>query len=135
MTEGSASWHAEIIELHDFFERYFAGTHEPETIARLDKALATDFTIVSPSGTESTREQTIASISAAHGSTTALEMSIESVRLVSDDGATIVARYVEVHHGADPTRRLSTVVFDRAADGPNGVRWRTVHETWLPAAD
>lgn len=126
-------WHAEVVELHEFFEQYFAGALPGDAIGRLESALAPEFTIVSPAGVESSRAETIAAITSAHGSRDDLRMSIESPRLLVDGAASILARYVEVHHTGDgERRRVSTVAFRRDVDGPNGVRWQSVHETWLP---
>ena len=58
---------------------------------------------------------------------------IRSARLLVDRPDVVVARYVEHHEATDAaTDRLSTVVFERVQGSPNGLRWRTVHETWLP---
>ncbi len=126
-------WHLEIIELHKFFEAYFLGTIDADDVGRLEVALAPDFTIVGPGGGESSRDQTVAAIRGAHAHTSQLRISITDARLLVEWPDLLVARYVEHQELADAvTDRVSTVVFSRAADAPNGLGWRTVHETWLP---
>lgn len=126
------AWHREIVELHDFFEAYFLGALAIDAMDRLHAALASDFTIVGPDGRISTRAQTDAAIVQGHAHTQDLSISITDAELLSDDGGTIVARYVENHAlAAGSNHRLSTVVFVPDDAAPNGLRWKTVHETWL----
>ena len=127
------AWHREIIELHEFFEGYFLGDLDADDVGRLEVALAPDFTIVGPGGGESSRVQTVTAIRAGHAHTSQLRISIIDARVVVELHDVVVARYVEHQEHADTiTDRLSTVVFSRTPDPPNGLRWRTVHETWLP---
>jgi hypothetical protein len=125
-------WHREVSELHDFFEAYFLGTAPAGELDRLEVALADGFTIVGPHGVESSRAETVDAIRAGHGHSSHLRITVTEARLISDEGDTVTSRYVENHELADRTNhRLSTVVFVRSADAPNGLRWRTVHETWI----
>jgi hypothetical protein len=127
------AWNREIVELHEFFEGYFLGAIDADDVGRLEAALAPDFTIVGPGGRESTRAQTVAAIREAHAHTSRLKVTITDARLLDDLPDVVIARYVEHHELAGTTNeRLSTVVFSRAPEMPNGLRWRTVHETWLP---
>ena len=108
------AWHREVVELHEFFEGYFLGSIDADDVSRLESALAPDFTIVGPSGCESSRDATIAAIRAGHGTVSGLSISIIDTRVVAESTATMIARYVEVHESAELTnRRLSTVVFAR----------------------
>ena len=135
-TLGMEAWHREIVELHEFFESYFVGAIGADDVGRLEAALAPDFTIVAPGGVESTRAHTVAAIRAGHAHTSQLTISITEPRLLIGLADVVVARYVEHHElGETGSDRLSTVVFSRVVDAPNGLRWRTVHETWLPAPD
>lgn len=125
------AWHREIIELHEFFEGYFLGAIRADDVGRLEAALAPDFTIVGPGGGESSRAQTVAALRDGHAHTSQLAITITDARLLAELPDAVVARYVEHHEGAGAgSDRLSTVVFSRAPDAPNGLRWRTVHETW-----
>jgi len=125
------AWHREIVELHDFFEAYFLGTLPADDVHRLD-VLADDFTFVGPDGSRSTREQTVGAITAGHAHTESLRITVTDAELLVDGGDTVVARYVENHElSSGSNHRVSTVVFSRDDAAPNGLSWRTVHETWL----
>lgn len=128
------AWHREIVELHKFFEGYFLGTIGVDDVERLEAALAIDFTIVGPGGGVSTRAETVAAARGGHGSASQLGITIIGAHPLVDESDVVVARYVERHESADgTTSRLSTVVFTRDPGAPNGLVWRTVHETWLPS--
>ncbi|MEM9562830.1 MAG: DUF4440 domain-containing protein [Actinomycetota bacterium] len=126
-------WRAEIDELHEFFQMYFLGGVDVSALDRVEVALHTDFTFVGPHGDEAERQAVIDRIAAGHGHTSELTISTTEHALVHHGGDVVVARYVEGHHLADgqANRRLSTVVFLVDPDGPNGLRWLRVHETFI----
>ncbi len=126
-------WHREIEELHEFFQVYFLGDVEAEALDRVETALHPDFTFVGPDADETDRRTTIDRIAAGHGHTSDLTITTTEHALVHAADEVVVARYVERHHWADgrSNRRLSTVVFLVDPDGPNGLRWLRVHETWI----
>ena len=127
------AWHREIVELHEFFQGYFLGTIDADDVGRLEAALAADFTIVGPGGGVTARADTVAAVRGGHASATQLRITVIGAQLLVDGPDVVVARYEEHHESANgATGRLSTVVFTRESDAPNGLRWRTVHETWLP---
>ena len=129
-------WRTEIDELHAFFEAYFLGRIPKGEIARVEQALARDFTLVAPGGTELDRRATLAGIEGAHGSTETLDIAVTEHRLIASTDDHAVATYVESHHELDrSTHRVTTVVFARDPDGPNGLRWLRVHETWRVEPD
>jgi hypothetical protein len=122
-------WHAEVVELHDFFQGWLGGTL-PATdavYARLVDTQALEFTIVTPGGE---------CLRAAHGSRPGWQMWIENAELRYAQGGLTVATYEEWQRHADGTvtGRLSTVVFRDQPGTPNGLAWVHVHETWLPEA-
>jgi len=124
------SWKAEIIELHELFEAYFLGT--TDSLDRMERVLADDFTFVGPDANTTDRAGTIAAVKAGHAHTESLVIRTVEHNLVLEDGAIVVAEYVEEHELASRTnRRLSTVVFSRENAAPNGLLWRRVHETWI----
>jgi len=127
-----APWETEIIELHKFFEGYFLGTLEQGDLQRLEDALAEDFTFLGPDGSIATRAQTVAAIENGHDHTNSLTITVTNAVLLAETEELVVARYVENHEltGAS-NHRLSTVVFRRDPNGPNGFRWLTTHETWM----
>lgn len=124
-------WRQEIEELHDEFEAWFLGAGD--SLDRVEAALHPDFTFVGPHGDETDRQTTIDRIDAGRGHASDLTIATTDHGLVHATDEVVVARYVEGHDWADgrTNRRLSTVVFLVDPDGPNGLRWLRVHETWL----
>ncbi|MEM9893476.1 MAG: DUF4440 domain-containing protein [Actinomycetota bacterium] len=128
------AWHREIDELHAFFEAYFLGT--TDSMDRVEEALADDFTIVGAHGLTSDRVATVDAIRDGHEHMRSLRIVCSRHRLLAETDDVVVAAYVETHELADKTNhRQSTVVFRRDDDGPNGLRWVRVHETWLTDTD
>lgn len=91
--------------------------------------------MVTPRGEELSREEVLSGIRDGHGGG-AVRIWIEAPTLLFETAAIVVARYQEwQQQGVDPEGRLSTVVFARDAQRPNGLRWMTVHETRLGASN
>ena len=123
-------WQREIDELHHFFEAYFLGTED--ALDRVEAALGPAFTFVGPDGDQTDRQATIDRIEAGHGHASQLRITTTEHHLLHETDEVVVASYVERHElSASSNRRLSTVVFTVDPDGPNGLRWLRVHETWL----
>lgn len=126
----------EVQALHQFFEAWLSG-ERPNTDAsfrRLDRALAPAFRLIHPSGDRRSRDDILTGLRGAHGSRPALTIDIRNVQLRGNGARLLVATYEEWQQSADTEDgRLSTVVFARHPEGPNGLRWRHVHETWLQA--
>lgn len=126
----------EVQALHQFFEAWLSG-ERPNTDAsfrRLDRALAPAFRLIHPSGDRRSRDDILTGLRGAHGSRSALTIDIRNVQLRGNGARLLVATYEEWQQSADTEDgRLSTVVFARHPEGPNGLRWRHVHETWLQA--
>jgi hypothetical protein len=128
-------WQTEVEELHEVFETYFRGT--TDSLDRVDLALATDFTILGPSGGESSRAGTMQALAAAHGRAPNLQIRTSDYRFLFEQEGMLVASYierqaqVEADSESDVTRRLSTAIFTADDDAPNGLIWRRVHETWM----
>jgi len=132
-----ARWRTEIEELHRFFEAWFRGTLPPEgeALTRLERALDPDLVFISPAGVRHTTEELLAEIGGAHGSRPELEIRIREPELRWTSGGLLAATYEEWQTElGDTTGRTSTVVFRRDDQGPNGLRWVHVHESWLPGA-
>lgn len=125
----------EIEALHDVFEAYFLGTED--SLDRVEAALHPDFTFVGPDGGETDRQGTIDNIAAGHGHTSDMTITTTGHRLLRAGDDLVLATYVEAHAWTDGrgNRRLSTVAFVVDPDGPNGLRWLRVHETWLDQAE
>lgn len=127
------NWHSEIVELHDFFEDYLKGTIPASEIGRIDSVFAESFAMVAPDGSVSDTKGVKAAISGSHGALGSMKMRISNAELVADSADLIAARYIEHqdYDGGSNSRR-ATVVFQVDPSAPNGLKWLTVHETWLP---
>lgn len=127
------SWLREVHELHDHFVAFFLGT--TDSLDRVASVFAEDFTMVTPDGASPTRQQILDGIGAGHGHADSLTISISEAELLFKDDTTVVATYVESQQvNAKPaTHRIATVVFAKDVSAPNGLLWRRVHETWMPA--
>jgi len=128
----------EIVELHDFFQRWFRGEipDQPSSFARFDQALAAGFEIVTPQGQALSRKRIIEAVRAGHGGEPDAEIWIDDARLIAEEGQLIVAAYKEWQRRGGETRgRQSTAVFREDPSAPSGLRWLWVHETWLPESD
>ncbi len=133
------NWSAAVVGLHDFFTRWFAGeiARDPSEFWAIEGALAEDFTAVSPYGRELDRAATLAMINDAYGSGTGgPRISILRCRVLAEFGPYAMVRYLEVQDFDDGrhTERVSTAVLEDVPTAPDGVRWHSVHETWLPEA-
>ena len=90
--------------------------------------------MVTPQGDVLTRAQVLAGVRDGHGARH-VRIWIEEPALLWDSASIVIARYQEwQQEAADPKGRVSTVVFERDGATPNGLRWLSVHETWLGAA-
>lgn len=123
-------WRAEVVELHDLFDAWFR-----DGVGSLDRFEATmdpSFTIISPSGRLATAAEIVEAVRAGRGRAPDQQISTGDHELLLATDDVVVARYVEQQRTATvSSRRWSTVVFRRDRTMPNGVRWLTVHETWL----
>ncbi len=130
-TDDRPAWQTEIIEPHEFFEQLFLGT--TTSLDRADHALHGDFTMAGPHGTRSPRAQVMDQLEAGIGHSAELSIAVEGFELIAETDDLVVAEYIEVHRLSDDrtNRRRSTVVFRKEPDGPNGLRWLRVHETWV----
>ncbi|MDT8450245.1 MAG: DUF4440 domain-containing protein [Wenzhouxiangellaceae bacterium] len=125
---------AEIIELHRFFENWYRGRLEEREIARFERALGEDFTIVLPGAEKLSRGRILEAVREARGSDENARIRIDNVRVHQFGPGFAVATYEEWQAlaGAPERGRLSTVVFGFDDAAPNGLVWLHVHETWLP---
>jgi len=124
----------EIEALHRFFEEWFSGLqpNSDAAFARVTRALASDFTLVPPSGEALDRVALVDRIRRGHGTRDRSRFHIRTRRVkVRTVTAGVALATYEEWHGAE--RRISSAVFRREALAPGGVLWLHVHETWLPA--
>jgi len=125
-----AAFEREVRELHDFFERWYAGDCEPAEIARLD-VLDPSFIMIAPDGRSLSGDAVRSSIDAALG---LRPLTIE-IRNVKVEPSAPFGTYEEWQTIEGTTSgRISTAVMASEPGAPNGLRWMHLHETWLPAA-
>jgi hypothetical protein len=127
----------EVIELHQFFEDWNQGklAKTEEQFRRFSEAVASDFEIISPGGGSLSRAEILGRVREGHGSSrsTDFRIWIENYRgrLISDELVLVTYEEWQSQDGKN-IGRVSTAVFRREPDAPNGVLWLHVHETWLP---
>lgn len=124
----------EITEVHQFFQEWFRGETTEEAFSRFDQALDSGFVIIGPGGQALDRGTILEAVRRQHGADPEAVIDVRNVALRMETETTAVFTYEEWHRQPDRTMRgrLSTVVIAREARAPNGLRWRHVHETWLP---
>lgn len=127
----------EVGELHRFFQDWYRGELEDEAFRRFSGVMGEGFTIILPDARVLPRQEIIDAVRSQKGSDAQAELWIENVRLVHSEAEFLVATYEEWQGraGHQARGRLSTVVFTRDEDAPNGLIWRHVHETWLSEDD
>jgi hypothetical protein len=128
----------EVVQLHRFFEDWFRGRlddTDPE-FARFAGVLGESFSFVSTDGVLLDRTTLLDAVRGSYASwrgDPAARIWIENARLLHHHGELATMVYEEWQQVGERIRgRLSTVVFQLAADRPNGVVWLHVHEVWLP---
>ena len=122
-------------ELHEFFARWFSGWLEEDEIGRLEVALHPDFTIVGPTGATLDRDGIISGVRAGHGRG-ATSIDIHGLATLHQEDGILIGRYEEwqsrkLADVVEERRLRSTAVFVTDDAAPNGVRWLTVHETFI----
>ncbi len=129
----AAEVEAEVHTLHVVFQQWFRG--ELDSLTRVEDALADDFLFISTSGAVVPRAALMAGIEAAAGSRSApAEFSIEvaDVSVAWRHSDVVAATYKEIQHvDGHTTSRQSSVTFAVDSSAPAGLRWLSVHETWL----
>jgi hypothetical protein len=125
----------EIRELHGFFEAWLGGSGPSGDIAfrRAEAALASGFTMVTPSGQRLSRSEVLGWLRSAHGSRrdpAPFRISIDESVVLHCEVPLVVVSYVEVQRGAEISTRRSLAVLREAEDAPCGVLWLALQETW-----
>lgn len=123
----------EVRELHRFFQDWYRGKLDDEAFRRFPGVMGEGFTIILPDASVLPRETIVEAVRSQKGSDAEAELWIENVRVIHSESEFVVATYEEWQgrEGRDARGRLSTVVFMRDEETPNGLIWRHVHETWL----
>ena len=123
----------EVRELHRFFQDWYRGELENETFQRFSGVMGKGFEIILPDASALPRQTIIDAVRSQKGSDPVAELWIENVRLIHSEPEFVVATYEEWQgrKGQEARGRLSTVVFSRNENAPNGLVWMHVHETWI----
>lgn len=129
---------AEVDDLHRFFVAWLGGEPGAE-FARCEAALGPGFQIVEPDGTVVERATLMRALASARGKhddpDRPFDIRIEDATARSLSGALCLVTYVERQTvRGQPTARRSSALLRDAPDGPNGVEWLHVHETWIEPA-
>ncbi|MFT5682783.1 MAG: hypothetical protein ACI8RZ_003707 [Myxococcota bacterium] len=129
---------AEVVDLHRFFVRWYAGTAPPDEAASVVARFREDFGYIFPGGIRSSREDLAAMLAASHGANPDFRIQVTAFSfqalLVTGDVALWGVTYEEYQSGARNSAadngRLSSAVFE-VRDG--AACWVHLHECWLPA--
>ena len=129
----------EIIELHEFFVDWFAARIEysDKNFARFENVMAKEFEIISPTGIKTVRNDLVNKLKNAHGFRANADkpflIRIKNINIRQIESNHYLSTYEEWQKIDGSSKgRLSTAIFKRKSDTPNGVEWLHVHETWLP---
>ncbi|MCH9685521.1 MAG: hypothetical protein K0V04_29075 [Deltaproteobacteria bacterium] len=131
----------EIEALHEFFVGWFSGALDRNAEVFADgfqRRFCDDFLLVPPAGTRLAVADLGGGVERAHGSNREFRIAIRAVEIQLQTPTVVVATYEEWQRNAMASTppdngRIATVVFERAAADSMALRWRLVHETWLPA--
>ncbi|MEF8882362.1 MAG: hypothetical protein V5A34_07575 [Halapricum sp.] len=126
----------EIESLHEFFVDWYTGQVERDAFDRLERALASEFEMVTPEGVRRGYDDVVVGIREDYATHDPGDFNI-GIRNVETrlnlDEHTLV-RYEEWQETPDGTTgRVSTVLFAADPDAPGGVVWHDLQETWLEA--
>lgn len=123
----------EIIQLHEFFERWYLGelADTDAEFERCSRALAPDFLWISPDGDIHEGGNVLPIIRQAHGSRKSFRLWVEGpvCRMARDNLYLFTYEEWQQSEGTT-TRRISSALLQSQPSAPNGVVWLHVHETW-----
>jgi hypothetical protein len=132
------TYHREIESLHEFFVDWYTGQVERDAFDRLERALASEFEIVTPEGVRRGYDDVIGGIREDYATHDPgdFKIGIRNVEMRSTVDEHALVRYEEWQGTPDGTTgRLSTVLFAADPDAPGGVVWLDLQETWLDGPD
>jgi len=138
MSDDSARAEAEIVELHEFFEGWLAGTLSSDDEiyqTRFADHLGEGFVMVQPGGMLTPRAELVSGLRGAHAANPEFRIAITDVTVQLRSGDILVVTYTEWQKNAKASKpanngRRSTVIF---RDDGGKLIWAHLHETWLPA--
>ena len=125
----------EVVDLHGFFDDWFAGRIEDtdQVFARCARALAPEFRLVAQTGQTSEREGLLRELRAAHG-VVQKTVTVEQVeeRSVADELWLVTYHEWQRGTGEEWQGRASSALLREEPGAPGRFVWVHVHETWLP---
>jgi hypothetical protein len=130
----------EIEELHAFFQRWFRAElpDTDEAFARFTNVLDAGFRMISPDGSDLSREHVLSAVRRGHGrmSDPPVRIWIEAhgVCVQTDELAVVTYQEWQELEGRSQGR-VSVARFSADPGAPNGVRWMHVQEVWLEESD
>lgn len=120
----------EIEGLHNFFQQFFTGEIQQDTISRFSLVLEDNFSLITPGGQLITRENILAMVKQSYDSRKNMRIWTNDIVTRSLSNNLYVTTYQELQEIENGTKtvRLSTAIFriDEAK-----VTWIHVHETWV----
>ena len=134
MTDISKRSWTEIVELHRFLEEWFRGDMPADTTAaaRIESTFALQCELIARIGVIDRSASLQERLTQAHGSWPDMKIWVDKfVPIWVADNLALV-RYEEWRRfGGQTTGRVTSALFQNAPNGPNGVQWLYIHETWL----
>ena len=125
----------DIRSLHQFFVDWRAGKlpRTAEVYDRFARVMDENFIIVAPDGKLTERAALLEKLEAGHNSNDQFEIGIRhfTTRHEWDDHCLVTYEEWQIDRGVT-SGRLSSALLRAAPDLEEGVRWLSVHETWLP---
>lgn len=130
---------AEITGLHQFFEDWFRARLErtEDNFKRVSEVLEERFEIISPRGDLMTREKLLAVLWEFYGGYRDQQYRIWTEGLRSrglSEGQLLVTYREWEELEGEKKGRLTSAIFRKEEQAPNGVKWLHVHEVWIPSS-
>ncbi|SDS72028.1 hypothetical protein SAMN05216598_2525 [Pseudomonas asplenii] len=120
----------QVIETHEIIEQWFAGKVTKAVLEPLLARFSPEFSMVTPAGRQLDKSGLAELFASAGGRRSGCRITLGELEVVAlhDAGATLHYREWQADDSGTKTDRLSTVVFEKTADGR--VLWRHLHETF-----
>ncbi|MFD0364330.1 hypothetical protein ACFQZZ_23055 [Nocardia sp. GCM10030253] len=120
----------EIHAMHADLARWIGAPDEHEARDRFVTQLHRDCSLVVLEGAVVSLEQLLQLLDNAGNSLPGLTIDIVDLEILHRSDGCVVVRFREIHHRPDgPASRWTTALLLPDAQGRNGLRWRSVHET------
>jgi len=129
----------EVIGLHEFFKQWFNAEIDNTDLnfSRLSNAIHEDFMLVMPNGNTTTKKELLVQLREGYGSHKSdklpYKLWIQNFECRLIEGNTCLVTYEEWSEiEGRQNARLSSAIFRKKEEAPNGVEWFHVHETLFP---